>query len=140
MRQLLADIGQARRMTTTVRFDSGTSVIDSKSQNDLAALVAQLERSDLQRKTIVLIGFSDVVGTPAKNATLALKRAQQVRTALLGVGAGRLDPRLVVARGYGALAPIACDDNDRGRQLNRRVELWVRDDATSVPTAPAVAR
>jgi len=27
---------------------------------------------------------------------------------------------------YGELAPVACNDNDFGRSLNRRVEVWIK--------------
>ena len=129
MRQMLTDLGGAQRLSTTIRFDFGTSTIDSKSQADLARLAAALKRPDLQRKTVLLLGFSDPLGTAAKNTTLAIRRALQVRSALLAATEGALPATSVIARGYGPLAPVACDDNPRGYALNRRVEVWVRDDA-----------
>ena len=30
-------------------------------------------------------------------------------------------------RAYGELAPVACNDSLEARQLNRRVEVWVKD-------------
>ena len=137
VRQFLTDVSGARRLTTTVRFDSGTSVIDSKSQKDLIALAAQMRGPQLQGKTLLLLGFSDAVGTAPKNAALASRRAQQVRASLLAVAGGQIAPLQVVARGYGGLAPVSCDDTARGNQLNRRVELWVRDEPPSAPQALA---
>jgi outer membrane protein OmpA-like peptidoglycan-associated protein len=33
----------------------------------------------------------------------------------------------VVQKGYSELAPVACNDLLEGRNLNRRVEVWVRE-------------
>jgi phosphate transport system substrate-binding protein len=33
----------------------------------------------------------------------------------------------VVHKGYSELAPVACNDQEDGRNLNRRVEVWVRE-------------
>lgn len=126
--RLLAELGAASRLSTTIRFDSGTSLIDSKSQNELKGVVALLTRPGEPRRRVMLLGFSDVVGGAVKNAALAAKRADQARAALIAAAAGALDPGLLVAKGYETLAPVACDDTERGRQLNRRVELWVREE------------
>jgi phosphate transport system substrate-binding protein len=58
---------------------------------------------------------------------LALRRATAVRDTLVAVGKGSVDPSLVVQKGYSELAPVACNDQLEGRNLNRRVEVWVRD-------------
>jgi phosphate transport system substrate-binding protein len=50
-----------------------------------------------------------------------------VRDTLVAVGKGSIDPSLVVHKGYSELAPVACNDQLEGRNLNRRVEVWVRD-------------
>jgi outer membrane protein OmpA-like peptidoglycan-associated protein len=33
----------------------------------------------------------------------------------------------MVPKGYSELAPVACNDLLEGRNLNRRVEVWVRE-------------
>jgi phosphate transport system substrate-binding protein len=50
-----------------------------------------------------------------------------VRDTLVAAGRGGIDPSLVVHKGYSELAPVACNDNQEGRNLNRRVEVWVRE-------------
>lgn len=65
-------------------------------------------------------GHTDSMGTEAYNQGLGLRRANAVRSYLIdaGVGAGRL-----TARSFGETRPIASNDTDEGRALNRRVEL-----------------
>ncbi len=136
--RLLAELAGARRTSMTIRFESGTSQIDSKSQNDLKALVEHVAGSQAKGARVMLLGFTDNVGGAPKNAALAAKRAAQARTALLATAAGRIEPARVVASGHETLAPIACDDTERGRQLNRRVEVWLRDEAAA-PRTPAAS-
>ena len=50
------------------------------------------------------------------------QRAETVRRARVAAG---VDARRLVARGFGAVVPLAGDDTPEGRALNRRVELTV---------------
>ena len=77
-------------------------------------------------KTVMLVGFADAVGTFPTNLKLAERRAAAVHRALTGAG-GRASTARIVTRAFGELAPVACNDGYEARQLNRRVEVWVRD-------------
>jgi len=46
---------------------------------------------------------------------------------LAAAGDGEPSRLAVRAVGFGELSPIACDDSDWGRRLNRRVEVWLAD-------------
>lgn len=70
----------------------------------------------------MLEGHSDSVGNDAVNLALSEKRAQNVRNALLARG---LPADRLTARGYGKSRPLAPNDTELGRKLNRRVELIV---------------
>ncbi|MFQ5417052.1 MAG: OmpA family protein [Myxococcota bacterium] len=65
-------------------------------------------------------GHTDSIGTDAYNQELGLRRANAVRRYMIdgGMGAGRLS-----ARSFGESRPIASNDTEEGRALNRRVEL-----------------
>jgi OOP family OmpA-OmpF porin len=65
-------------------------------------------------------GHTDSIGTDAYNQGLSQRRAESVRNYLIGrgVSASRLS-----AVGYGESQPVASNDTDEGRALNRRVEL-----------------
>ena len=127
-RQLLADVTNARRLSIAYRFATGSSEFQSKARQDVLRLAELLQTPDFQKKLVTVIGFTDETGTPAANTRLALRRAEQVRAAVLAAaGPGKINPRLLVAHGFGPLAPVACNDTLPGQQLNRRVEVWARD-------------
>ena len=67
---------------------------------------------------IRLIGHTDNTGTPQVNAFLSLRRAEAVRNWLAGQGVAT--NRLTV-EGRGPDEPIADNNSDTGRALNRRV-------------------
>jgi outer membrane protein OmpA-like peptidoglycan-associated protein len=73
---------------------------------------------------VVIEGYTDNVGSPAYNQTLALERAQAVRSALVreGVEAGR-----ITVRAHGEENPIASNDTKEGRRENRRAEVIIGD-------------
>lgn len=68
-------------------------------------------------------GHTDAVGNDGYNQKLSEARAQAVMAWLMsnGTSANRL-----AARGYGKSRPVATNDTDEGRALNRRVELACR--------------
>jgi phosphate transport system substrate-binding protein len=127
MRQLIADMNGARRLSITFRFRSGAIELDTKARADIDRLVQMAAAPDLRGKRIMLLGFADAVGPYAANSALALRRATQVRDTLVAAGRGAIDPGLVVHKGFSELAPVACNDQIEGRNLNRRVEVWVRE-------------
>ena len=69
-------------------------------------------------------GHTDSVGNADYNEELSRQRAESVRQYLLdrGVAADR-----VSARGYGELDPIASNETESGRAMNRRVEFRVTE-------------
>ena len=82
-----------------------------------------LKRPDMQGRVVILAGFSDAVGGLAKNVQLASQRVVAVRDALRQRDASG---PVVQEQAYGPLAPVACNDTEAGRALNRRVEVWLR--------------
>ncbi len=69
---------------------------------------------------IEVAGHTDSTGTDSYNQLLSQSRAQAVSDELVkfGVQAVRID-----TVGYGETRPVASNDNEPGRQQNRRVEL-----------------
>ncbi len=72
------------------------------------------------------VGFTDAEGKFGPNAAISARRANQVRTAVLAAAGGKIPATALIAKGYGPLAPIACNDTLERRQLNRRVEVWIK--------------
>lgn len=98
-----------------------------KADIDVAAAAPYLDRvaALLKKKTaraVSLEGHSDSVGRDDANLVLSEKRALSVRNELLlrGIAADRL-----ATAGYGETRPLAPNDSEMGRKLNRRVELII---------------
>jgi phosphate transport system substrate-binding protein len=108
------------RLSITFRFQSGRSELDTRSIRDINRLAEFIDSGKSRGRRIALLGFSDSRGTPARNATLARERAEQVAKTLRQ---RNVDPEIVA--GYGAAAPVACNSNDEGLEKNRRVEVWL---------------
>ena len=77
------------------------------------------------QRNVMIEGFTDSTGSNDHNQRLSDRRADSVRTALLGMG---MNSERITWRGYGESYPVAGNDTAAGRQLNRRVELVVSDD------------
>ncbi len=71
-----------------------------------------------------IIGHASSDGLARSNRDLSLRRAERVRDLLVarGIAASRLT---VAARG--ADQPVASNDTEEGRELNRRVEIYFYD-------------
>ncbi|HUS24898.1 MAG TPA: OmpA family protein [Candidatus Binatia bacterium] len=81
-------------------------------------------------------GHTDSVGSDAYNQKLSLKRARAVHDYLVARGVG---PSRLKVKGYGESQPIASNDTDDGRELNRRVEMKILGEAGPGTPAPAPA-
>lgn len=101
-------------------FETDSSELLPKSRAELDRLVLTLGRYAGMR--IEIAGHTDARSSDAYNEELSSRRAASVRTYLEGVGidAGRLQ-----SEGYGERRPVASNDTDEGRQLNRRVEFRI---------------
>lgn len=77
-------------------------------------------------RNVLVEGFTDSTGSEAHNQQLSERRANAVRTALLesGVAGER-----IAMRGYGESFPVAANDTQGNRQLNRRVEIVLSDES-----------
>jgi K(+)-stimulated pyrophosphate-energized sodium pump len=71
---------------------------------------------------VQLVGHTDSTGTPEGNQVLSVDRAKAVKGMLVneGVAAGR-----IATAGMGQDQPMASNDTEEGRALNRRLELNV---------------
>jgi len=128
MRELLTDLKNAERSTLTFRFESGSISLDRKSQKDITSLAIAMDDGSLKNKTIKLLGFADSGGLFEANRQLSLSRAQTVRDELIKKLKKQIPPSRLIVRGYGELAPIACNNTPSSRAYNRRVEVWVDQD------------
>ena len=77
-------------------------------------------------RPLMLVGFSDGRGAASANRDLSSARAEAVLRELRALLDGTLPEDVTVeTEACGEALPMGCDDTEWGRQLNRRVELWV---------------
>ena len=73
----------------------------------------------------VLSGFTDNRGTEAYNIRLSERRAESVRKYLRNKF--KISPKRILLYWYGYADPIASNNTEKGRQLNRRVTITIRE-------------
>lgn len=126
LQRLLPLFDGKERLSLTFRFLEGSTALDPASKANVIHLAAALEAGDFDGQHLSFAGFSDSDGSAAGNLTLSERRAETVRTAVIArVGGGGPDGVTINAAGFGEASPMACDDTPWGRQVNRRVEVWV---------------
>lgn len=104
-----------------IYFDFNKATFKEASYNELNKLERMMKQND--RMKVEIAGHTDVVGSKTYNKALSLRRANAVRDFLTSKG---VDARRISTVGYGAEKPLASnDDEEEGRELNRRVEFRV---------------
>ena len=129
----MSDLGKGERFSATMRFETQSSQLDAESVQQLSRLANYLSKENLKGKKIIVAGFSDTTGWFARNKELSMKRALAARDALLLATNQEIKPDKVEAKAYSELFPVACNDTERGRQKNRRVELWLVPQVSARP-------
>ena len=81
-------------------------------------------------RRVMIEGFTDSTGSAEYNQGLSERRALAVRKALLDKG---IESTRVDLRGYGEEFPVATNATAAGRQMNRRVEIIISDEAGVIP-------
>ncbi len=118
MRKLVAGVSSILR---NIYFDFDKATFKTQSYTELNKLEAMLSQN--QNMIVEIAGHTDAIGTKAYNQYLSLKRAQAVKEYLTKKG---INTKRVKAVGYGKSKPLASNDDEQGgRELNRRVEFKV---------------
>lgn len=104
-----------------VFFDHDRATIGPQQRRVLTTVATKLRH--YPGAEITLLGHTDTAGTDAYNVDLALRRAMAVRDYLVRVEG--LDHAHIGVIAFGRRKPIATNDTEFGRSLNRRVEIIV---------------
>jgi len=101
-------------------YDYGKATLRPESISELNQLVKLLNLNiDLK---IEVASYTDSQGSEEFNLTLSQARSQSVSDYLFASG---ISKEQVVAKGYGESNPIASNDTEDGRKLNRRTEIKI---------------
>ncbi len=127
LQRMTATLGPMARLTTSFRFEAGSIRLDAQSRSNVQQLARSLEQGKYDARQLSFVGFSDGDGAAKANRDIALRRAEAVLRAVTKAAVtANLDRVNLSVDAFGEAMPMACDDSDWGRQVNRRVEVWVR--------------
>lgn len=114
----LADVNDfSQFLMRNINFEFDSSVINESSGAALDSLATFLNHNTLH---VEISGHADDTGGEEYNMRLSLQRAESVKAALV---ARAVDPARISTAGYGDTLPVAPNDNDENKALNRRVEI-----------------
>jgi len=101
-------------------FDINSDALKPATKENLQKLSGTLKKYD--DTDVNVLGHTDNTGTDKYNLGLSKRRASSVKTYLIDqdVASSRMS-----TQGYGESDPIATNETDEGRQLNRRVEIVI---------------
>lgn len=105
----------------SVLFAQAKTDILPESYPELDLVVAFLKENPTVR--IELMGHTDGRGVHADNVKLSQQRVDKVKAYLVDKG---IEPRRISGKGFGGSKPIASNDTEESRRMNRRVEFVIR--------------
>ncbi|THB65054.1 MAG: glycine zipper 2TM domain-containing protein [Gammaproteobacteria bacterium] len=105
-------------MPGNITFASGSSDLNARFFAVLSSITKVV--NEYKSTLILIVGHTDSVGSEKSNLILSEKRANSVASYMSSQGI--LSNRIMIA-GYGESQPIASNENNSGRQQNRRVEI-----------------
>ncbi len=114
-----ADIGITVTLDN-VLFEQASTVMLPGSERDLDLVVDLLEENPNVK--IELSGHTDDRGPASKNVKLSKKRVNSVKDYLVEKG---IKSNRISGKGYGGSKPIASNEVEETRKLNRRVEFTI---------------
>lgn len=127
LKRMVDTLSPLRRLSTSFRFEAGAARLDAQSRSNVQQLAHAIEAGIYDGRQLVFVGFSDGEGPAEGNLRIAQQRAQAVKLAIeTAVEASNLSQVRLSTDAFGEAMPMACDDTSWGRQVNRRVEVWVR--------------
>ena len=103
-----------------VLFEQGKTALLPQSYPELDLVIGFLKANP--KVKIELSGHTDNRGIPAQNLKLSQARVEKVKSYLVSKG---IDKKRITGKGYGGNRPIASNDTEETRLLNRRVEFTI---------------
>lgn len=101
-----------------VKFKTNVFLLQSSDYPELDSIVTVLKNDTLLK--VLVSGHTDITGNFIKNFGLSEKRAKSVADYLIK---GGVSENRVKFEGYGSSNPVASNDTEQGRAINRRVEI-----------------
>jgi OmpA-OmpF porin, OOP family len=113
------EVGDIFRLNN-IFFDFNKTTLRPESYPELNRLVAFMQNNSSVE--IEISGHTDDVGSDEANLKLSAERARSVCEYIVTKG---ITASKIKTKGYGKTNPVAGNDTEEGRQLNRRVEFVI---------------
>lgn len=114
------EVGTTVNLKSVLFVQTKTDLLP-ESYDELNLVVSFLKANPSVR--IELAGHTDNRGVHADNVRLSQLRVNKVKDYLVSQG---IDAKRITGKGYGGTKPIASNDNEETRKMNRRVEFIIR--------------
>lgn len=105
-----------------ISFSSSGERVSNIAKAKLDEVALRLKQAPTA--TALIVGHADNQGTDAANQSLGLRRAEAAKSYL--VNRHQIDGSRIAVESRGSSEPIASNDTEAGRELNRRVVIVVR--------------
>ncbi|HKK04340.1 MAG TPA: OmpA family protein [Gammaproteobacteria bacterium] len=132
-----------KNLVPPLHYDETVGEIPQRFLNQLRQALQNLK--DKNNVQIRFIGYTDDTPLSGRDARIygdnvGISKANARRVALAVQDALHLPSQAVASTGKGAAYPIASNSSDRGRALNRRVEVefWYDDPMEDLPDTPQI--
>jgi outer membrane protein OmpA-like peptidoglycan-associated protein len=107
-------------------FETGKSDLKGAAAGNLGKLATFLD--EYPDRSVLIEGHTDDVGSDESNFNLSQRRANSVKSYLVGQG---IEASRLSTSGLGEGSPVAGNDTSTGRQQNRRVEVIISNATTA---------
>lgn len=123
------------QLANNILFDTGKTEVKKDGQDALTELGSVLQT--ITNRRFLVAGHTDNVpissGRFKSNWELSTARAVNVVQYLQDAG---VNPGVLAAAGYGEFDPVAANDTDDGKALNRRIEIILMPNLDELPKLP----
>lgn len=115
---LKRDVKGAIQIPADFRFELGKDELNFNAKADIERLRVSIPK-DFPKADVVVIGFTDNIGSEAIDTKLSLQRAVRITDEL---NKSNLSAK---PAGFGRQTPVGDNTTEEGRARNRRAEVWV---------------
>ena len=111
-------LGQTANIKTSVKFDNNKHKLRMDAKQIIDETLDTLAIENIVKVTVV--GHTDNIADSVYNIKLSEKRSQSVKDYLISKG---FDAQIIHTNYFGMEKPIATNENEDGKQKNRRVDI-----------------